>query len=105
MIQTVNRNIYILTGLEALSAGLPVLVSKNSGFGEVLSKVPFGLSFVTDLEDPEIWAAGMKKIWDKDRWSRLREAKVLCTSYESKYSWVKQCNQVFDKEINLVSGM
>ena len=37
-----------LTGLEALSAGLPVLVSKNSGFGEALSKVPFGESFVID---------------------------------------------------------
>ena len=50
-----------LTGLEALSAGLPVLVSSNSGFGEALSKVPFGSSFVIDSEDPEVWAAAIKK--------------------------------------------
>ena len=94
-----------LTGLEALSAGLPVLVSKNSGFGEALSKVPFGSSFVIDSEDPKIWAAGIKKIWDKDRLSRLEEFKVLRTSYESKYSWAKQCNELVDKMTSLVHGM
>ena len=94
-----------LPGLEALSAGLPVLVSKNSGFGEALSKLPFGSSFVIDSEDPDVWAAAIKKIWDKDRWSRLEEAKVLRTSYESKYSWAKQCNDLVDKITSLVHGM
>ena len=83
-----------LTGLEALSAGLPVLVSKNLGFGEALSKVPFGSSFVIDSEDPVIWA----------RLSRLEEAKVLRTSYEHKYSWAKQCTNLFDKMASLVHG-
>ncbi|XP_068689816.1 D-inositol 3-phosphate glycosyltransferase-like, partial [Montipora foliosa] len=71
-----------LTGLEALSAGLPVLVSKNSGFGESLSKVPFGSSFVIDSEKPEVWAAAIKNIWDKERQSRLEEVQVLRSSYE-----------------------
>ena len=31
-----------LAALEALSAGLPVLVSGNSGFGDALKKLPFG---------------------------------------------------------------
>ena len=93
-----------LTGLEALSAGLPVLVSKNSGFGEALNKVPFGSSFVIDSEDPVIWAAAIKKIWDKDRLSQLEEAKVLRTSYEDKYSWAKQCTNLFDKMASLVYG-
>lgn len=31
-----------LTALEVLSAGLPILVSGNSGLGEALDKVPFG---------------------------------------------------------------
>lgn len=36
-----------LTGLEALSAGVPLLIiSCNSGFEEALSSVPFGSSFV-----------------------------------------------------------
>ena len=93
-----------LTGLEALSAGLPVLVSKNSGFGEALSKIPFGSSFVIDSEDPKIWAAAIKKIWDKNRLIRLEEAKVLCYFYEKRYNWTKQCNSLVAKMVSLVNG-
>ena len=94
-----------LTGVEALSAGLPVLVSKNSGFGESLSKVPFGSSFVIDSEKPEVWAAAIKNIWDKERQSRLEEVQVLRSSYERKYSWTKQSDALLVKIINLVRGM
>ena len=38
-----------LTGLEALSAGLPVVVSHNSGFGKALCSIPFGSSFVVKV--------------------------------------------------------
>ena len=93
-----------LTGLEALSAGLPVLVSKNSGFGEALSKVPFGSSFVIDSEVPKVWAAAIKKIWEKDRQKRLEEAVVLRTSYDKKYCWAKQSNVLVTKMINLIHG-
>ena len=62
-----RREGFGLTGLEALSAGLPVLVSKNSGFGEALRKVPFGSSIVIDSDDPKVWAAAIKDIWDRDR--------------------------------------
>ena len=93
-----------LTGLEALSAGLPVLVSKNSGFGEALSKVPFGLSLVIDSEDPRVWATAIKNIWSKDRQRRL-EAKALRTSYEEKYSWAKQTEDLLEKMITIVNGM
>ena len=51
-----------LTGLEALSAGLPVLVSKNSGFGEALRKVAFGSACVIDFEDPLILAKTIKEV-------------------------------------------
>jgi len=91
-----------LTGLEALSAGLPVLISKNSGFGEALSKVPFGSSALIDSEDPEVWAAAIKNIWDKERQSRLEEAEALRDSYRRKYSWAKQSKNLLDKIISLV---
>ena len=94
-----------LTGLEALSAGLPVLVSCNSGFGEALSKVPFGSSFVIDSEDPEVWAAKIKKVWGKDRQGRLKEAETLRTSYEGKYSWGNQSRDLLGKMISLLNGM
>ena len=94
-----------LTGLEALSAGLPVLVSSNSGFGEALSKVPFGSSFVIDSVDPKVWAAAIKKVWGKDREGRLEEAETLRTFYEGKYSWANQSRDLLGKMISLLNGM
>ncbi|XP_068753262.1 D-inositol 3-phosphate glycosyltransferase-like [Montipora capricornis] len=89
-----------LTGLEALSAGLPVIDSKNSGFGEALSDVPFGSSFVIDSEDPNAWTAALKHIWNKKRQTRLYEAKVLRDSYGTKYSWSEQCKDLVKKMVN-----
>ena len=94
-----------LTGLEALSAGLPVIVSKNSGFGEALCRVPFGSSFVIDSEDPDEWATAIKEIWNKDRQGRLEEAEILRTSYGKKYNWAKQCRDLLEKMISIVHGM
>ena len=94
-----------LTGLEALSAGLPVIVSKNSGFGEALGNVPFGSSFVIDSEDPNAWAAAIKDIWNKKRKKRLGEAKVLRDSYGTTYSWSEQCKDLLKKMINSLNGM
>ena len=37
-----------LAALEALSAGLPVLVSGNSGLGEALQEVPYGSNCVVE---------------------------------------------------------
>ena len=42
-----------LTWLEALSAGLPILVSGNSGFGDALRSLPLGKPFVVDSTDPK----------------------------------------------------
>lgn len=50
--------------LEALSAGLPVLVSGNSGFGEALMD-PLGSQCVIDSEDPEVWAREIKAVRQK----------------------------------------
>ena len=94
-----------LTGLEALSAGLPVLVSKNSGFGKALSKVRFGSSSVIDSEDPKVWAATIKDTWEKDRESRLEEAEALRSYYKEKYSWAKQSKDLLEKMITMVHGM
>ncbi|XP_068697642.1 D-inositol 3-phosphate glycosyltransferase-like [Montipora foliosa] len=94
-----------LTGLEALSAGLPVLVSKNSGFGEALDYVPFGPSFVIDSEDPNVWTAAIKAIWNKNRQTRLYEVENLRNSYGTKYSWSEQCKYLLKKMINAVNGM
>ncbi|XP_044175577.1 sucrose-phosphate synthase-like [Acropora millepora] len=93
-----------LTGLEGLSAGLPVLVSKNSGFGEALFSVPFGSSHVIDSEDPSTWTAAIKNIWNKDRKTRLQEIESLRYIYGERYSWAEQCKHLIDKMFQLLDG-
>ena len=94
-----------LAGLEALSAGLPVLVSHNSGFGEALCSVEFGPSFVVNSEDPTDWTAAITKIWAKDRRSRLDDVKALRDSYDKKYNWAKQIKDLLHKIISWTHGM
>ncbi|XP_068760967.1 protein NLRC3-like [Montipora capricornis] len=94
-----------LPGLKALSAGLPVLVSKNSGLGEALSNVPFSSLFVVNSEDADVWATAIRAIWNKERRVRLDEAIVLRDSYRKKYSWTEQIKDLLEKMHALVSGV
>ena len=89
-----------LTGLEALSAGLPVVVSKNSGFGEALHSIPFGHFFVIDSEDPSAWTGAIKGIWNRDRQVQLDEARILRDIYGERYNWSAQCNDLCKKMVN-----
>ena len=90
--------------LEALSAGLPVLVSSNSGLGEALKKVPFGSQCVLDSEDPEVWAKKIKEVRHKKREVRLREARFLREKYLEKYSWEGPIGSLVEKMYSLVFG-
>ena len=94
-----------LVGLEALSAGVPVIVSRNSGFGEALCSVPFGSSFVVSSQDPTDWTAAISKIWAKDRKNRLEEVETLRDSYDKKYNWAKQIRDLLHKMISCTNGM
>ncbi|XP_067050414.1 protein NLRC3-like [Acropora muricata] len=93
-----------LTGLEAMSAGLPVIVCKNSGFGEALGRVHPGSSFVIASEDPSVWTAAIKGTWDKDRRTRLDETTVLRDAYGKRYSWSEQCKNLLDKMFSLLEN-
>ena len=94
-----------LTSLQALSSGLPVIVSKNSGFGEALCSVPCGSLFVIDSEEPSKWTAAIKGIWNKDRKSQLDEVQALRGSYGERYSWSEQCKGLIEKMFELRVGM
>ena len=94
-----------LAGLEALSAGLPVLVSHNSGFGKALHSVPFGSTYVVNSEEPADWTSAIKTILVKDRRSRLEEAETLRDFYGKKYNWAKQIKDLIDTMIRWVYGM
>ena len=93
-----------LTALEAFSAGLPVLVSGNSGLGEALKKVPTGSNCVVDSEDPKDWAKEIKAVRQKDREVRLAESKYLREKYLEKYSWQEPCGVLLEKMQQLTFG-
>ena len=93
-----------ITALEALSAGLPVLVSGNSGLGEALRKVPLGSWSVVDSEDSKDWAKEIKCVRQKGRELRLSESRLLREEYLKKYSWEKPCKSLVIKMRNLVFG-
>ena len=93
-----------LAALEALSAGLPVLVSGNSGLGEALKKVPYGSSFVVESENPKDWAKAINAVRQKDRQVRLEESKILRENYSRKYNWQDHCNTLVGIMLNISRG-
>ena len=93
-----------LSGLEALSAGLPILVSNNSGLAHALRKINFGESCIVDSDDAEEWAKKIKDVRRKDRTRRLHEIEQLRSSYKEKYSWQKQCASLVEKIWDMVNG-
>ena len=86
-----------LAALEALSAGLPVLVSGNSGLAGALKKVPHGSSCVVTSDDPKDWASAIRAVRDKDREMRLGEFEIVRGAYAKKYSWKEQCDKLVER--------
>jgi len=93
-----------LTALEALSAGLPVLVSGNSGLGLALKEVVSGSQCVVDSEDPKEWAKKIKAVREKSREVRLAESKLLRDKYLEKFRRQESCGLLLEKMQNLVFG-
>ena len=94
-----------LAPLEAISAGLPILVCENSGIGETLKNIPFGAQCVVCSEDPDDWAKEIKKIWTRKRDILLLEASSLRDNYAREYSWQNECCQLLKKMTSMISGM
>ena len=93
-----------LTALEAMSAGLPILVSGNSGFGETLRGLTEGKSVVIDSDDPKEWAKAIDAIRQKPRIQRLEEVQRLRRSYEERFSWERQCQSLAERMWKMVHG-
>ena len=95
-----------LTALEASSAGIPILVSGNSGFAEALKRVEFGEFYIVeDFKDANEWAKKIESIRQKERRLRLKEIRQLRTFYEEKYNWESQCQDLVATMSNMVYGM
>ena len=95
-----------LAALEALSAGLPVLVSGNSGIAKALKKVPYGSHSVVEFnnEDPLKWAEAIKAVCRKEREVRLVEAVLLRENYAKTFQWEGQCSTLVEKMFEMIKG-
>ena len=93
-----------LVALEALSAGLPILVGSNSGFARVIKNIPLGKSsIVADSADPARWAAAIEDVHDRHE-VVLEESEILKERYSKKYCWKTQCEELVDRLWKIVFG-
>ena len=86
-----------LAALEALSAGLPILVGDNSGFGKALQTLTFGSSFVVDSDEAEEWGKAIRRARQKERQIRLNEALSLRNFYDQQFKWETQCKILLER--------
>ena len=93
-----------LAALEALSAGLPVLVSGNSGIGKALKVVACGSNCVVSNEDPVKWAEAIKEVCRKEREVRLMEAILIRQNYAETYQWQGQCSTLVKRMYEMIKG-
>ena len=90
-----------LTALEALSAGVPILITHNSGLAEALKEVTSGHGCIVHQEAD--WAEKIKRV-RKNLKTGLDEASLLRDKYKEKYSWWDQCAAFVEKLRTLHSG-
>ena len=93
-----------LAALEALSAGLPVLVGGNSGLGEALKEVQGGSSCVVESNEPKDWANAIRAVRRKDREMRLKESIILREKYAEMYNWHNPCNRLVETMLKICQG-
>ena len=93
-----------VAALEALSAGLPVLVSGNSGLGDALKELPFGWTCVVNSEDTNEWAKAIRIVHDKKRKLRLTEAVKIRKNYAKEYHWEGECGRLVERMLNIIEG-
>lgn len=87
-----------LVSLESISAGVPVLVTSESGIAKALENVEGGTAVVVESEDPEEWAQKIKMLSQKNSEERHNMVTYLRKSYHKAYSWSEQCER-FEKLI------
>ena len=93
-----------LVALEALSAGLPILVGSKSGFARALENIPYGKSWIVYSDDPTKWAEAIESVRASHA-VRLEEIKLLRASYDNKYSWKEQREAFVEIMCRMVPGM
>ena len=83
-----------LVGLEAISAGVPVLVSGESGIAEALQKVEGGKKVIVGSdEDEDEWAQRIREMYEESAEEREANAVKLRENYRKVYHWKAECER------------
>ncbi|XP_022804734.1 uncharacterized protein LOC111341951 [Stylophora pistillata] len=81
-----------LVALEAISSGVPILVSGESGVAEALQKVEGGNSVIVESDDDAVeWARRISEVSNQSPKEREAKARQLRENYRKVYSWGEQC--------------
>ena len=93
-----------LVALEAISAGVPVLVSGESGIAEALHKVEGGQSVVIESDDDDAtqWVQRIKELSNQSPEERQTNAMKLRENYSKVYSWSGECERFKEMIKNMV---
>ena len=90
-----------VSGLRAISANLPVLVSGKCGLGKVMKSLHSGAQHVIDSEDPQTWADAIKKVRAKAVQKRREDSEELRKYYVQRFNWKKQCDEIVKKMFSM----
>ena len=82
-----------MAALEAISAGIPVLISRPSGITLTLRKVKGGDSVVVASQEPEEWARRIEELSRKAPKERSSNALDLRENYRRVYPWSIECER------------
>ena len=83
-----------LVALEAVSAGIPILVSGESGIAEALREVEGGNTVIVELdEDADEWARRIREMSEESAEEREAKARRLRENYRKVYSWRAECER------------
>ena len=92
-----------LIALEAISAGVPVLLTSESGIANALEKIDGGKSVIIESEDPKEWSEKIRILYEKKPEERLITAIELRESYNKTFPWDTQCKQFKDIILRMMS--
>ena len=90
-----------LVALEAISAGIPVLVAGESGMAEALLKLEGGKSVIVESDDTEEWARRIQQLSRQSPEERENNAKLLRENYNKTYPWNSECQRF----IRMIQGL
>ena len=90
-----------MSGLRAISASLPVLVSAQCGLGAVMTKLPTGKNCVVASDEPQVWADKIKEMRGKHPHDRHSQAEKLKEEYANNFNQKEQCEKLVNAFVEL----